>query len=46
MMLSAVLRDGSGKRLEDRTITWTSSSSAVSVFPNGQILAVDLEPLW
>jgi len=40
MMLSAVLRDGSGKRLEDRTITWTSSSSAVSVFPNGQILAV------
>ena len=40
MALSAVLRDGSGKRLEDRTITWTSSSSAVSVFPNGQILAV------
>jgi len=40
MTLSAVLRDGSGKRLEDRTITWTSSSSAVSVFPNGQILAV------
>jgi len=40
MTLSAVLRDGSGKRLEDRTITWTSSSSAVSVFPNGQVLAV------
>jgi uncharacterized protein YjdB len=40
MTLSPVLRDGSGKRLEDRTIIWTSSSSAVSVFPNGQILAV------
>ncbi|HEU5154489.1 MAG TPA: protein kinase, partial [Gemmatimonadales bacterium] len=40
MNLSAVLRDGRGKRLEDRTITWTSSSSAVSVFPNGQVLAV------
>jgi serine/threonine-protein kinase len=40
MTLSAVLRDGSGKRLEDRTITWTSSSSAVSVSPNGQVLAV------
>ncbi|HEY7029660.1 MAG TPA: protein kinase [Gemmatimonadales bacterium] len=40
MTLSAVLRDGSGKRLEDRTIVWTSSSSAVSVFPNGQVLAV------
>jgi serine/threonine-protein kinase len=40
MTLSAVLRDGSGKRLEDRAIAWTSSSSAVSVFPNGQVLAV------
>ncbi len=35
--LQAVLRDARGNLLESRPISWTSSSSAVSVAPTGQV---------